>query len=160
MPEIYDLTVRFVDGLQQGTAYLDRIPAPILALLLLSPTVIALMMRSAPALGAVLPINLAVLPMLAAPIGFELKAALLLASVGVFFVIVQSSRSAARMHTSLMEIQHRVRHLEREMDTFCDALDRRAQIVDRELVEITRRRTEAQANASTKSDISQLEPAT
>jgi hypothetical protein len=132
-----------LDAFRKSGELLAAAPTPLLAAIALSPTLIALISRALPLAAVILPLNLALILALLAPIGTELKAAILLASIGVFAGLLGSGRSAARMRSSVDEIQHRVRQLETNMATFCDALDRRTQIVDRELMEVAKRRNQA-----------------
>lgn len=143
MEQAFGWAAALLEAFQKSGELLIAAPPPLIAVIALSPTLIALIARALPLVAVILPLNLALMLALSAAIGNELKAAILLASIGVFAGLLGSGRSAARMRASVDEIQHRVRQLEKDTATFCDALDRRAQIVDRELMEIAKRRNQA-----------------
>jgi hypothetical protein len=139
--------IRVVDWPSTLGEWFGSLPEWILLPLIFLPSVIALAMRIWHLIAAVLMLNtLIALSAAAWPAGELRSFSIGLASALVLAFIGQGIRQRARDH-ALAELQARADTMDGRIGTFLTALDRRAQIVDENAVELAKNRLRNEASS-------------
>jgi hypothetical protein len=127
-----------------ASSMLGSLPSFPVAALAAATFVVSLFTRTWSVILAVLLLDLLMVlgaAMQAAP---EYKMTLLLLALALSAFIIGQGFSNGRRSTGTSEIKEHLGRLDARLSDFCDALDRRSQSLDKEAVEIARRRAEAE----------------